>query len=582
MAVKWLNVIKWTGLVCIFVLGFLLRFWHFPANPPSLNWDEVSMGYNAYSIVKTGRDEFGTYLPKYFRSLDDYKTPVYTYLTVASVGIFGLNDFAVRIPSAFLGLLTVILMYVLVKEFYDNKLSAISRDKKSAERLRSAGKIVAILSAALLAIAPWHVQFSRMAAEANVGLFFLVAGVTAFLLGTHKKNWLLPLSIICLGLSAYSYRSFEVIAPLMGVVLTVLYGKQLFALRKKMPILLSAILVICIGALMVQDIFSDTTNIRIKGTSVFDSSETNTIYFQNSLERLYDSSVHRDLFSSIFHNNRLLPVSIIAKGYLVHFSPTFWFFDYDQNQHFTPSVGLLYLWMLVFMPVGAYYLIRKVSRTSLILIFAWLFISPIPASVTRDIPHAIRVLPMLIPLVIMTAAGMYAVYEKLGRYSALKYTFAFVMFLCGVFSAAHYFHQYGVHLPYERSKNWVYGRQQLVEYVEGHKDKYKKIIISTSLEWPYIFFLYYSKYDPAKYLAQGGTVSGGFAEERNHYDSYQFRKFSASGDFHTHPANDTLYAGLPSEFPSTITPLHDIRNLNGEPAIWIVDSTSFNYGILLK
>lgn len=446
----------------------------------------------------------------------------------------------------------------------------------------SAGKTVAILSAALLAIAPWHVQFSRMAAEANVGLFFLVAGVTLFLFGMHKKIWLMPLSIICLGLSAYSYRSFEVTAPIMGVVLAVIYGKQLFLLRKMIPILLSGILVMCIGASMVQDTFSDTTNIRIKGTSVFDSSETNIMYFQNSLERLYDSSVHRDLFSSLFHNNRLLPVGIIAKGYLVHFSPTFLFFDYDQKQHYTPSVGLLYLWMLVFMPVGAYYLIRNISKTSSTIIFAWLLISPIPASVTRDIPHAIRVLPMLIPLVIMTAAGMYAVYEKLGSHSALKYTFAFVMFLCGVFSAAHYFHQYDVHLPYERSKDWVYGRQQLVEYVEEHKDKYKNIVISTSLEWPHIFFLYYSKYDPAKYLAQGGTVSGGFAEERNHYDSYQFRKFGASGDFHTHTTNDALYAGLPSEFPSTITPLHVIRYLNGEPAIWIVDSTSFYLQTSLK
>jgi 4-amino-4-deoxy-L-arabinose transferase-like glycosyltransferase len=574
MAVKWLNVMKWTGLACIFCLALLLRFWHFPGNPPSLNWDEVSMGYNAYSIVKTGRDGFGNYLPKFFRSLDDYKTPVYTYLTAASIGIFGINDFAVRAPSAFLGVLTVVLLYMLVKELFEDGFSAVSTDKKSAGRFRTTAKVVAILSAALLAIAPWHVQFSRMGLEANVGLFFLVAGVTLFLLGIHKNHWLLPVSVICLGASAYSYRSLEVIAPLMGGVLTLLYGKQLFALRKKIPLLLSVILVICFGASMVQDIFSDTTNIRIQGTSVFDSSDTTATYFQNSLDRLYDVTVHRDLFSRIFHNNRLVTVGIIVKGYLVHFSPTFWFFDYDQRYHYAPSVSLLYLWMLLFIPVGAYYLIRNISKRSSTILFAWLLISPIPASVTRDVPNAIRVLPMLIPLVVMTASGIYAVYEKLGSHSVLKYTFALVMFSCAVFSSAHYFHQYDVHLPLERSKDWVYGMQQLVEYIEERKDKYKKIVISTRLEWPHIFFLYYSKYDPVKYLAQGGTVSGGFAEEGNHYDMYQFRKLRASEDFITHHTNDTLYAGLPNEFPDRVTPLQVIRYLNGKPAIWIVDGSS--------
>jgi len=548
-------------ILIVLVAGFL-RFWHFPANPPSLNWDEVSFGYNAYSVLKTGRDEFGTYLPKYFRSLDDYKMPVYSYLTVASVGLFGLNDFAVRFPSAFFGFLTVILMYILVRELCDDGSSAQC-------------KTIALLSAALLAIVPWHVQFSRIALEANVGLFFLVAGVTAFLLGTHTKKWLLPASIICLGASAYSYRSFEVIAPLMGFVLGVLFRKQLYALRKTFPFLLSVIFVICIGVSMVQDVSSPAVNLRIGGTSVFDSGEINDTFMQNSKERLYDSSVGKDLFSKFFHNNRLLSAGIIAKGYLVHFSPTFWFFDYDQKQHFTPSVGLLYLWMLVFMPIGAYYLIRHISRRSSTLIFVWLLISPIPASVTRDVPHAIRVLPMLIPLVIMTAAGVYAVYGKLGRHSALKYTFAFVMFLCGIFSVARYFHQYDVHLPYERSKDWVYGRKELVDYVEAHKATYKKIIISTRLQWPHIFFLYYSKYDPAKYLAQGGTVSGGWAEERNQYDTYQFRKFIVSEDFQMPAVSDTLYAGLPDEFPSTVKPLRVIRYVNGEPAIWIVDGSGF-------
>jgi hypothetical protein len=148
------------------------------------------------------------------------------------------------------------------------------------------------------------------------------------------------------------------------------------------------------------------------------------------------------------------------------------------------------------------------------------------------------------------------------------------MFCCIVFSAVHYIHQYDVQLPYERSQDWVYGRKQLVTYVESIKFRYKQVIVSTSLQWPHIFFLYYSKYDPAKYLEQGGTVSGGFAVQSNHYDTYYFRLLDPVKDFHGPLKDDTLFVGLPKEFPSTVTPLKIIRYLNGDPAIWIVDGKS--------
>ncbi len=561
MAVTFFRTMKWIGLIIIFVAALALRFWHFPSNPPSLNWDEVSFGYNAYSVLKTGRDEFGTYLPKYFRSLDDYKMPVYSYLTVASVGIFGLNDFAVRFPSAFFGLLTVALIFILVRELCQD----MSPIKPTG--LPKTGKIIAILSAALLAITPWHVQFSRMAAEANVGIFFLVAGVTGFLFSVRKNLWFLPLATLCFGFAIYSYRSLEVIGPIIGVMLVVLYWRQLFPAGKKMPIILSGILIFLVTVLVIQDVFASGVNLRIKGTSIFDTNDATVAFSQNSQERLSDTAAYQDTFSRLFHNNKLIYASIIARGYLVHFSPTFWFFDYDQKLHHTPFVGLLYVWMLFFMPIGAYFLIKKFSKKSSAIVFSWLAVSPIPASITRDIPHAIRVLPMLIPLVIITAAGIFAIYEAVYKHTVYRYVYVFVIFLFMLFSATHYFHQYDVHLPRERSQDWVYGRKQMIDYVEALKNKYKKVIVSTRLEWPHVFFLYYSKYDPTQYLAQGGTISGGWGEERNHYDKYEFRTFTAK-DF---SGADTLYVGLPKEFPGNISPLRIIQFEDGKPAIWIAE-----------
>ena len=86
-------------LFLIVVLAFVLRFVQLDSLPPSLNWDEVSHGYNAYSILKTGKDEWGKFLPIIFRAYGDYKLPLYIYITAFSEFIFGLNEFAVRLPS---------------------------------------------------------------------------------------------------------------------------------------------------------------------------------------------------------------------------------------------------------------------------------------------------------------------------------------------------------------------------------------------------------------------------------------------------------------------------------------------------
>src|SRR5258706_1583069 len=93
-------------LTIIFLLALFLRFYKLTEIPNGFNQDESSIGYNAYSILRTGKDEYGKSFPVYFKSFGDQKLPVYIYLTAATESIFGLNEFAVRFPSAALGTLT--------------------------------------------------------------------------------------------------------------------------------------------------------------------------------------------------------------------------------------------------------------------------------------------------------------------------------------------------------------------------------------------------------------------------------------------------------------------------------------------
>ena len=561
------------GLAIVLFIAIFFRFFHMPSIPPSLNWDEVAFGYNAYSILKTGKDEFGKPFPLYFRSLDDNKMPVNTYLTVGSIAVFGYNDFAVRFPSAFLGALTVLCFYFLVKDLFavgqNIRHGTMSMGQKddSAHCSLSSVTCISLLSAALLAILPWHIQFSRFAAEANVGFFFLILGSWLFIAGIKRSPWLLMLSPLCFGLSAYSYLSFQVFTPLLGFMLTLLYLKELIRLKRKY-IIGFCVTVGIVGIFFTYNTIFNNVHIRVKGTSVFNTQQAKDIFDHKEQEMFYDATLKINLVRRLFHDNQLFTsADILIRGYLTHFSPTFLFFDYEQKQHHTPFVGLLYLVMLPFIPIGFYFLIRKFKRQEVIFVLAWLLMGPIPASITWDIPHAIRVYSMVVPLVILTSIGIY--------YSTLffrKNKVVFPVFIAGIFflfalSSYYYFHQYMIHLPIERSKDWVYGRKELSEYLEKNKYKYDRIIVSTSLEWPYIFLLYYSRYDPQKYLNQGGTLSGGWGEEGNKYDTYEFHKFRSED----RNLPKVLFVGKPEEFLDKVIPLYRINYLDGTPAIYVVE-----------
>ncbi len=161
-------------LLLIIFVSIFLRFYRLGMNTPSLTWDEASLGYNAYSMLKTGADEYGAKFPLSFRSFDDYKPPMYVYLTIPSVALFGLNEFAVRLPAAIIGIMAVLIVYFLVKEIL------LSWDKSKRER-------IALASAFFLAVSPWHLQFSRAAFEGNVGMFFLILALLFFFKAFKNK-----------------------------------------------------------------------------------------------------------------------------------------------------------------------------------------------------------------------------------------------------------------------------------------------------------------------------------------------------------------------------------------------------------
>ena len=128
-------------IIIILLTGAILRLTWLDRSPGPVNWDEAALGYNAYSLWKTGADEYGTKWPLSLRSFDDYKPPLYAYLTAPIVGIFGLNEINTRLLSAVAGIISIGLLYLITAKLL--------------------GKRTGLFAAGLMAIEPWAIFYSR-------------------------------------------------------------------------------------------------------------------------------------------------------------------------------------------------------------------------------------------------------------------------------------------------------------------------------------------------------------------------------------------------------------------------------------
>lgn len=530
-------------LLAIVALAAVLRFYQLGQNPPGLDWDETAHGYNAYSLLKTGRDEYGYKFPLSIRSFDDYKPPLYTYLVIPAVAAFGLNDFAVRFPSALLGTLAVFFTYKMTFELFGNKP-------------------IALLAALFLAISPWHLQFSRVAFETNSAIFWSVLGTWALLKGINAKGrkitlWL-SLTAVAFGANLYMYHNARVFIPLYSLAPIILFRNFLIKNKKyiALPLLIFSIFVI----FLIPIIFSISGQLRFKGTTIFGVASTK---FHASDLIAQDQKAGLGIVGKVLHNRRVAYVPIIIDNYLSHFHPIFLFMTGDFERHHVPGMGLLYPWDLPFILTGIYFVLKsKFPTSSKIIIFWWFILSPVAASVTWGVPHSLRSAIFLPMFQVFTAVGVYFLYLNTKK----KKLFVVVAAATLLASFLFYLHQYYVHMPYDFSKHWMYGRSEAVAFTEKHKGSYARVIVSTKLEQPHEFWLYYSKYDPREYLKEGGTVSGGYLETRNKFDKYLFMPIDYQKQ---KQETKTLFVFAPQDRPPDAKIIKQINYLNGEPAIFI-------------
>jgi 4-amino-4-deoxy-L-arabinose transferase-like glycosyltransferase len=543
-----MQLIKKYLVFIIIVLALLLRFWNLENVPSSMYWDEVSQGYNAYSILQTGRDEHKDFLPlTNFKAFGDYKAPVNIYLMVPFIALFGKSTLAVRFPSALLGTLTVFFTFLLVSELF----------AKRKEKY-----LLGCLSAFLLAISPWHIQLSRGAYEGNIATFFTVVGVYLFLVGLRKNAFLWVISIVSFVIAFYAFNAHRVFIPLLVCVLFILYSKELFN-RKKMVI--SGVL---FGLLLLIPFifYLQTSESRLRFNEVNIFSDITVIKDSNQL-RKEDGSI----VGEILHNRRVLFSILYIQHYFDFFNPSYLFFSGDINPRFSlHDTGELYVWELPFLLVGFYILFRYKNKSAA-LILLWFFLSPVAGATARETPHALRS-EMFLPMYqIIGALGIETVISLLRKSNKfIQYTAAVVTVVVVSLSFIIFVHDYFVHYPITFSYEWQFGYKEAIQEVEKRKDSYDVVAFTQHYGRPYIYALFYSNSTPQNYWDSATIVRDSFGFYTvSKFGKYEFREEVVNPQ---DGGKKVLYVGAPGEIPDYFKVIKKINFLDGNPAFILAEN----------
>ena len=445
-------------IVVIFLVGIFLRLYKLDIIPTGFFRDEAALGYNAYSIWLTGKDEFGQTLPLIFRSFEVFFLPLYVYLSAPIVGILGLSVFSTRLLSALAGIFALISIFYIANKIWNRK--------------------VAVFSLFILAISPWHILYGRGAFEGNLALTLFSFGFlyfTYFIESERQKYCYL--SFMFFALSMYSYQSERVVVPLLGLAILILNYKKLWNLRR--IIILPAIFALVL-LIPILSVTSKAASVhRAFGVSLF-----------NKPLHGFNSELPKGFFNN---NPYFLRINQISGLYVSYFSPRNLFIEGDwEKQRSVDGNSVFYPWLLPFLLLGFWKLIKRRKPEDKFLL-AWVLSAPIPAALTSDPFHTYRSLLLYFPLAILIAFGLAE------AYTGIKQKFAFMVVFSGIaiLSLVYFIFNYAITTQIVRARSWDFGYKEIVSFI--NENNFEKVIVHDPWTESYIHFLFFGKVRPEDY-----------------------------------------------------------------------------------
>jgi 4-amino-4-deoxy-L-arabinose transferase-like glycosyltransferase len=481
--------------IVVIVIAAGVRFYKLGEVPHGLAWDEAAIGYNGFAILTTRRDEWLQFLPVSFKSFGDYKAPLAIYLNGFFTAIAGLTPFGVRLPFALSGVAAVAGIVLLFERLW-------YPDRQS--------RFFGLAAGALLALSPWHIQYSRTAFESVMMLAMVIWGLLLLDIGLGnnvkaraKKTIRFALfTIIGLGLmvgSLYSYHSAKVGVPLL-IFLFLL--RHISNLKKSVGTLAVAFI---LSALILLPLVKDSlygSGLQRAGVTIFAQEKPS-------------SDIVLTIISNIF----------------AHFAPGFLVFGETTTlRHGNGAWGVLFATTAIAMILGILVtLYRLVNFKKLkqefkppaqrgLLFLVWTLIGVLPAAIGTEIPHSNRSMLALPGFLGLALVGLdYGLFKlrksKLNqawrgsrgeKNLLLKTILGSAVMLHVVFFLAfaeYYFDEYAKISAEAFSDGYL----EMMEYVKEYESQADRVIISSQYRQPYIYTLFSKKTNPIDY--QGAALS---------------------------------------------------------------------------
>ncbi len=514
-------------LLVLTVLGGFLRFYKITENPISLSIDEVSFGYNAYSILKTGRDEYGKFLPLTFKSTGDYKNPVPIYSMVPSIAMFGLNEFGIRFPTALIATLIIPLFFLLFMEV-------------------TASLPISLAATLLLTVSPWHIYYSRYVSDHLIAASLVVLGALCFLRMLKTGRWFWSVgSAVFFILSMYTYYAERLFVPLLLLSVFLLRKKDIKDKFKQVILFIAVCIVI--AAPLIFSVFFGPDRVRAQMT-----------WLGNDVEFVRNVAVKPLNNITFLDSDNLLLLYFGARKYLNYFDPGFLFYSgLNMTTAGSYGLGVLYLFEIPFLILGIIALFKKkIYNKDLIIV--WILIGLIPASLTNNEQHPGRTFVILPMLVLVSAIGAVEFFRLIrANFNQFVRNVIYIAFsVLVIWNLIQASIAYSVYFPRQKGENFMEGTKETVEYALANKNKYKEIVFDPyrGIEAPYIvsiphmYILFYSRYDPAAYQQEEkNKPDGSFG-----FDKFIIRRIDWRVD---RDKKDTLFIGSPWSLPEK-----DIKN----------------------
>lgn len=477
------------NLLILFIFGFglALRFYQLGSVPVSLHRDEAFLTYNAYSMLQTGKDISGNFLPLHLESFL-FSPAGYSYLSIPFINLFGLNEFSARAASALFGSLTILLIYLISSELFKE-----DRNKK----------LISLLSALFLAIMPWHINLSRVAAESVVVVFFICLGVLLYLKYLKvPKGHLLLLSFLAFSVNLFLYQAPRAFLPLFIPLLAFVdSGLRRMRQKKFHFILFLALIMFPVVAIFL----SPNLSTRIQNLNIVQHPETKILIS----EQLVNDTVEGlpPLVSRSVHNKISGYSLLFLDNYFSHLSYGFLFSDESFPDRFRiPNMGLLYIYQLPLILIAFHFLMKKNLKLNIFL-FGWIGLSMLGSALTfDDIPNQQRTLLAAPAFALLSGIGASEVYAwiRKRRFSSLMLGMSLLIVS---FSFYYFLIQYFVQGKVYRTWYRQDGYKELVVKVNELLPNYDKAIVTSRETGATILFLFYSGYNPRDFQEETKGIS---------------------------------------------------------------------------